>query len=155
MIAVMVGIPASAFYQPNEVICAQNILVLRSPFVNEYSALFLCTIIEKEKYRFSYGRTLSKGYIAQHKIKLPAIKRMVEGNEIYEPDWQFMEDYIKSLPYSKNIEPSDPNEVVDELVEMKKEMIKMRRAMEAKQSGQIVNYGTININDNSKNYRLE
>ena len=80
---------------------------------------------------------------------------MVEGNEIYEPDWQFMEDYIKSLPYSKNIEPSDPNEVVDELVEMKKEMIKMRRAMEAKQSGQIVNYGTININDNSKNYRLE
>ena len=153
---VMVGIPASAFYQPNEVICAQNILVLRSPFVNEYSALFLCTIIEKEKYRFSYGRTLSKGYIAQHKIKLPAIKRMVEGNEIYEPDWQFMEDYIKSLPYSKNIEPSDPNEVVDELVEMKKEMIKMRRAMETQQNpSNLVNYGTVNIIDNSKNFKLD
>ena len=63
-----------------------------------------------------------------------------------EPDWQFMEDYIKSLPYSKNIEPSKPNEVVDELVEMKKEMIKMRRAMEAQQSsGSLVNYGTVNI----------
>ena len=22
------------------------------------------------------------------------------------PDWQFMEDYIKSLPYSKNLETS-------------------------------------------------
>ena len=56
-----------------------------------------------------------------------------------------MEDYIKSLPYSKNLEPSKPDEVVDELVEMKKEMIKMRRAMEAQQPGSITNYGTVNI----------
>ena len=73
------------------------------------------------------------------KIKLPATP---SG----EPNWQFMEDYIKSLPFSRNIEPSKPNEVVDELVEMKKEMIKMRRAMEAQQSpSNLVNYGTVNI----------
>ena len=28
----------------------------------------------------------------------------VDGNN--HPDWQFMEDYIKSLPYSKNLETS-------------------------------------------------
>lgn len=73
-----------------------------------------------------------------------------------EPNWQFMEDYIKSLPYSKNLEPSNPNEVVDELVEMKKEMIKMRRAMEAQQNASnFVNYGTININDNSHNFHIK
>ena len=31
------------------------------------------------------------------KLKLPAIKN-AKGE--YEPDWQWMEDYIKGLPYS-------------------------------------------------------
>ena len=71
-----------------------------------------------------------------------------------EPDWRFMEDYIKSLPYSKNLEPSDPKEVVDDLVEMKKEMIKMRRALEAQQNPQY----TVHIdtyNDNSKTFNVK
>ena len=136
---VMVGVPSFAFYQKNDVICSQNILVLRYPAINQYNALFLCTILQKDGYRYSYGRTLSKANFLQTKIKLPVTP---SG----EPDWQFMEDYIKSLPFSRNIEPSKPNEVVDELVEMKKEMIKMRRAMEAQQSpSNLVNYGTVNI----------
>ena len=136
---VMVGVPSFAFYQKNDVICSQNILVLRYPAINQYNALFLCTILQKDGYRYSYGRTLSKANFLQTRIKLPVTP---SG----EPDWQFMEDYIKSLPFSRNIEPSKPNEVVDELVEMKKEMIKMRRAMEAQQSpSNLVNYGTVNI----------
>lgn len=136
---VMVGVPSFAFYQKNDVICSQNILVLRYPAINQYNALFLCTILQKDGYRYSYGRTLSKANFLQTKIKLPVTP---SG----EPDWKFMEDYIKSMPFSRNIEPSKPNEVVDELVEMKKEMIKMRRAMEAQQSpSNLVNYGTVNI----------
>lgn len=136
---VMVGVPSFAFYQKNDVICSQNILVLRYPAINQYNALFLCTILQKDGYRYSYGRTLSKANFLQTRIKLPVTPAGT-------PDWQFMEDYIKSMPFSRNIEPSKPNEVVDELVEMKKEMIKMRRAMEAQQSpSNLVNYGTVNI----------
>ena len=136
---VMVGVPSFAFYQKNDVICSQNILVLRYPAINQYNALFLCAILQKDGYRYSYGRTLSKANFLQTRIKLPVTP---SG----EPDWQFMEDYIKSLPFSKNIEPSKPNEVVDELVEMKKEMIKRRRALEAQQNpSNLVNYGTVNI----------
>lgn len=136
---VMVGVPSFAFYQKNDVICSQNVLVLRYPAINQYNALFLCTILQKDGYRYSYGRTLSKANFLQTKIKLPVTPAGT-------PDWQFMEDYIKSMPFSKNIDPSNPNEVVDELVEMKKEMIKMRRAMEAQQSpSNLVNYGTVNI----------
>ncbi len=94
---VMVGIPSTAFYQPNDVICAQNILVLRYPQINQYNALFLCSVIQKECYRYSYGRTLSKGYFESHSIYLPVLPNTDT------PDWQFMEDYIKSLPYSRNI----------------------------------------------------
>ena len=83
----------------------------------------------------------------QTRIKLPVTP---SG----EPDWQFMEDYIKSLPFSRNIEPSKPNEVVDELVEMKKEMIKMRRAMEAQQSAE-VHYHIDQYHDYSTNYNIK
>ena len=107
--------------------------------LNKYIGIFICTLINREVYRFSYGRAVYSTVAEKMKIKLPTTP---SG----EPDWKFMEDYIKSLPYSKNIEPSKPNEVVDELVEMKKEMIKMRRAMEAQQNpSNLVNYGTVNI----------
>ena len=94
-------------------------------------------------YRFSYGRAVYSTVAEKMRIKLPALQDD-KGN--WHPNWQFMEDYIKSMPFSRNIEPSKPNEVVDELMEMKKEMIKMRRAMEAQQSpSNLVNYGTVNI----------
>ena len=63
--------------------------------------MFLITIINREQYRYSYGRKASQKKLKNSKIKLPAIKN-AQGE--YEPDWQFMEDYIKSLPYSKCLE---------------------------------------------------
>lgn len=107
--------------------------------LNKYIGIFICTLVNREEYRFSYGRAVYSTVAEKMKIKLPVTPAGT-------PDWQFMEDYIKSMPFSRNIEPSKPNEVVDELVEMKKEMIKMRRAMEAQQSpSNLVNYGTVNI----------
>lgn len=126
-------------YQEKDFSASDHVEVLTPLFkMNKYVALFLTTIINKEQYRYSYGRKCSQIKLRKSRIKLPVTP---EGT----PDWQFMEDYIKSLPYSKNLEPSKPDEVVDELVEMKKEMIKMRRAMEAQQQGTINNYGTVNI----------
>ena len=111
--------------------------------LNKYIGIFICTLINREMYRFSYGRAVYSTVAEKMRIKLPALQDD-KGN--WHPNWQFMENYIKSMPFSRNIEPSKPNEVVDELVEMKKEMIKMRRAMEAQQSpSNLVNYGTVNI----------
>lgn len=115
--------------------------------LNKYIGIFICTLINREVYRFSYGRAVYSTVAEKLKIKLPVTP---SG----EPDWQFMEDYIKSLPFSRNIEPTKPNEVVDELVEMKKEVIKLRRAMEAQQSAQ-VHYHIDTYNDNSTNYNVK
>lgn len=135
-------------YQENDFSASDHVEVLTPLFeMNRYIAIFLVTLINKEQYRYSYGRKCSQIKLRNSKIKLPATP---SG----EPDWKFMENYIKSLPFSRNIEPSKPNEVVDELVEMKKEMIKMRRAMEAQQSAHL----TVHIdtyNDNSKTYNVE
>lgn len=131
-----------AFYQPDDFVAGVKVYTLRQANLNPYNAQFLCTILNREVYRYSYGNARILDKIKKEKIKLPAI---MNADGVYEPDWQFMEDYIKSLPYSRNLEPTKPDEVVDELVEMKKEMIKMRRAMEAQQPGSINNYGTVNI----------
>ena len=63
--------------------------------LNKYNALFLVTLLDLERSRFSFGRK-RKATLAHTKIKLPATK---ESNGTYTPDWKFMENYIKSLPY--------------------------------------------------------
>jgi len=92
----MVGAICYAFYQNSPFLASQNILILRSNKLNKYNALFLNTILLQERYRFSYGRTLTKTFFENMQIKLPSDKN---GN----PDWVLMENYIKSLPYSKSI----------------------------------------------------
>ena len=139
-----------AFYQPRDFVSGVKVYTLRHNRLNPYNALFLCVILNREVYRYSYGNARILEKIKKEKIKLPVTP---SG----EPDWKFMEDYIKSLPFSKNIEPSKPNEVVDEVIEMKKELIKMRKQLEAQQASQEVKIigGNVTYIDNSKNYNIQ
>lgn len=61
--------------------------------LNSYIGAYLATVINKERYRYSYGRKFNQTKIRNTVIKLPVDKN---GN----PDWDYMEKYIKSLPYS-------------------------------------------------------
>lgn len=63
--------------------------------LNKYIALFLVTILNQEQYRYNYGRKCSQTRMRKIKIKLPANKG--------KPDFDFMENYIKSLPFSSSI----------------------------------------------------
>lgn len=90
-----------AFYQPKKFTCTHDVnpLYINPKWgikMNPYIAMFLCTIIELEQYRWAYGRKWRPKRMPKSIIKLPVDSN---GN----PDWQFMEDYIKSLPYSKNL----------------------------------------------------
>ncbi|MDI6757436.1 MAG: N-6 DNA methylase, partial [Endomicrobiia bacterium] len=63
--------------------------------MNKYIAMFLVTILNLEQYRYNYGRKCSQERMTKIKIKLPA------KND--KPDFKYMENFIKSLPYSKSI----------------------------------------------------
>jgi hypothetical protein len=92
------GSVCCAFYQPIPY-CASpdDIRVFEPKFVlNKYLAQFIIPVIEKEKFRYAYGRKFGTKRMNATKIKLPITS---SGT----PDWQFMEDYIKSLNYSNNI----------------------------------------------------
>lgn len=135
-------------YQEKDFSASDHVEVLTPLFkMNKYIALFLTTIINKEQYRYSYGRKCSQIKLRKSRIKLPVTP---EGT----PDWQFMEDYIKSLPYSKNLEPSKPDEIVDEMMEVKKELIKLQQVVREQKSPQY-NVHIDTYNDNSTNYNVE
>lgn len=82
-----------AFYQPKAFVTGVKVYTLRHNRLNKYNALFISTLLNKENYRYNYGNARILYKIKKERIKLPVD---VNGN----PDWQFMEDYIKSLPYS-------------------------------------------------------
>lgn len=87
-----------AFYQPQEFTCTHDVnpLYLKNKELNIYIAIFLCTLIEMEKYRWAYGRKWRPARMPSSLIKLPITQDGI-------PDWQFMEDYIKSLNYSQSL----------------------------------------------------
>ncbi len=85
-----------SLYQPRDFIGSTTLSVGYGDNLNVYTALFLVTILDLERYRYSFGRKYGKNTVENTKIKLPA-------NKQGKPDWEFMEEYIKSLSYSKNL----------------------------------------------------
>jgi len=94
------GSIGEAFYQENPYWATDDVNVLYPKFeLNVFIAMFLITMIRKEKYRFNFGRKWHKERMEKSRIRLPA-------NAVGEPDWAFMEEYIKSLPYTKQLVPT-------------------------------------------------
>jgi len=85
------------FYQPIAYLATPvDVRILTPKFeMNKYIGLFLTTILKKEKYKFNYSRKMGTDRLQKMQIKLPFKKN--------KPDWEFMETYIKSMPYSTSI----------------------------------------------------
>lgn len=88
----------SCFYQEYDFSASDHVekLIPLSDKFNKYNALFIATVINLEQIRYGYGRKFAQKRIKNTKIKLPVDK---DGNI----DYKFMEDYIKTMPYSSNI----------------------------------------------------
>lgn len=81
-------------YQPLNFTASDHVEKLTPKFdLNVYRALFLTTIINKEQYRYSYGRKYNQDRIRETVIKLP-----FKNGKI---DWDWIEEYVKGLAYSK------------------------------------------------------
>ena len=78
-------------YQLNDFIATDHVekIVSKSGSINKYTGLFLKSCIDKSKIgKYGYGYKFSQKRIVRQKILLPIDSN---GN----PNWQFMEDYIK------------------------------------------------------------
>ena len=86
------------FYHNYKYFSDDNVHTLIPKFdrINLYTMLFMLTVLKESSYKYAYGRQLRIKRLQSESIKLPTDKN---GN----PDWQFMENCIKSLPYSSNL----------------------------------------------------
>lgn len=88
---------ATCFYQDEDFITGDHMVVVRADsWMNRYTGLFVVTLLQCEQYKYSYGRAFLIDRIKDTIVKLPSD---ASGN----PDWQFMENYMKSLPYGDRL----------------------------------------------------
>jgi hypothetical protein len=64
--------------------------------LSNYLYVFIKPVIEAIRPKYGFAREMSDDRLNKEIIKLPVIKKD-------KPDWNFMENYIKSLPYSVNL----------------------------------------------------
>ena len=104
---------ATCFYQDEKFIAGDHMVVVRAEWLNIARALFILSILRKEQYKYSYGRAFLMDRIKSTTLKLPIVHNddgtpYVDethkfSDDGYVPDWTFMENYIKSLPYGDRI----------------------------------------------------
>lgn len=83
---------ATCFYQGEDFVCGDHMVICRADWINLHTALFIISILKQEKYKYSYGRAFKMELISNTMLKLPAADNM--------PDWDYMEQYIKSLNHN-------------------------------------------------------
>ncbi|PNZ74215.1 restriction endonuclease subunit S (plasmid) [Macrococcoides caseolyticum] len=87
---------ATISYQKDDFLTGDHIVVIRSNWLNKYTGLFIKSLLDKERYRYSYGRAFKKESILNTKIKLPI-------DDKGDPDWIFIKNYVKSMPYGDKV----------------------------------------------------
>jgi len=92
------GSVGEAFYQSSPFWASDDVNVLYADgwTLNKHIAMFITTVIKANRCLFNYGRKWTLEKMKKSPIKLPAT---ANGS----PDWAYMEQYIKSLPYSDRI----------------------------------------------------
>lgn len=86
----------SCFYVEWEFTASDEISIFKHKNINLYNGLFLATVITNNKYKYTFWRKAFHNKFSKDYIWLPVD---IDWN----PDWDFMENYIKSLPYSSSL----------------------------------------------------
>jgi len=90
------GSVCEVFYHPYKCIFSDDVkhISLRSIKANKYIYLFFKTIIYKQKIKYTYGYKFNENRMKRQIIMVPV-------NEKKEPDYEYMEQYIKNIMVKK------------------------------------------------------
>ena len=92
-------IGCTAFYAPDPFCATSDVNIFKPKFDMTCNiGLFISRVINfNENYKWAYGRQCRVGNSKRIIVKLPV-------DTLGNPDWQFMENYIKALPYGDRLE---------------------------------------------------
>lgn len=88
------GSVGAAFYHPYSFIASDHVTILKNNKATRYSYLFIVTALSKLGEKYAFNREMNDRRIKREKIILP-----VDSNN--QPDWQYMEKYMKELEIQK------------------------------------------------------
>lgn len=82
------GSAGYAIYKSTPFISTSDVMYGYARWINKWTGLFFVTAQDQIKSKYSHGHKRSPERLKQDKVMLPV-------NELGNPDWQFMEDYIR------------------------------------------------------------
>ena len=82
------GSVGKTFFHEYEFIASDHVTAMQAPHMNKYIYLFIATISQRLKEKYSFNREINEARINRERITLPVDD---DGN----PDWPFMEEYIR------------------------------------------------------------
>ncbi|MCX6061445.1 MAG: restriction endonuclease subunit S [Campylobacterales bacterium] len=88
------GSVGASFYHSYEFVASDHITHLKCNDMNMFAYLFIATLTSRFSEKYNFSREINDKRISREKILLPM-------NEKSEPDYEFMEQYIKNLEYKK------------------------------------------------------
>lgn len=90
------GAPCIAFYHPYKCIFSDDVkrLHLKNHEDNEFGLLFFVAIFAQQKVKYSYGYKFKEQRMLRQKLMLPV-------DDAGEPDYAYMEQYVKSMMLRK------------------------------------------------------
>lgn len=84
------GSVGASFYQKFEFVASDHVTHLKSDRMNQYIYLFIVTMLNRLSDKYNFNREINDKRISREKILLPV-------NELNQPDYEYMEQYIKNL----------------------------------------------------------
>ena len=120
-----------AYYQDKTFTCSHDVnpLYRKDGEFNEFTGLFIASVIMYDRYRWGYGRKWRPSRMTKSKIKLPVLQdengyiiddTLKYSDKGYIPDWDWMENYIKAL----NHKPLTTNNKCENILEFETKNLK-------------------------------
>jgi hypothetical protein len=88
------GSVGASFYHKYRFIASDHVTHLQKDNINEYVYLFISVLTNRFKQKYNFNREINDKRISKEKILLPINKKN-------EPDYDYMEQYIKNIKYKK------------------------------------------------------
>ena len=86
------GSVGKTFFHDYQFIASDHVTMMKSGNMNKYSYLFISVLMQRLQEKYSFNREINDKRIKHEVILLPV-------DEIGQPDYKFMEDYIKNLEH--------------------------------------------------------
>ena len=84
------GSVGTAFYHPYKFVASDHVTKLKNVSFNKHIYLFIATIANRLSEKYSFNREINDKRLKRERIMLPV-------NKMGEPDYDFMEEYMKSI----------------------------------------------------------